>query len=124
MLAGTGTPHHTIRRMIVNPETGNPIAPATFYKVFPEELGDGKEAATARVKANLFRMATGTSPQALGAAIFWLKAQAGWKETTVVERRNVNFDDLTDDELAAIIRGSDDELDRVVADHRAAVEQD
>ena len=34
---------------------------------------------------NLFRKATGDGPQAVAAAIFWLKTRAGWKETTVHE---------------------------------------
>ena len=41
--------------------------------------------ANAKVAENLFRKATGEGREAVTAAIFWLKARAGWKETSVKE---------------------------------------
>lgn len=43
------------------------------------ELGVGKARANAQVVNSLFRMAT--SGGNVAAAIFWMKAQAGWRET-------------------------------------------
>ena len=40
----------------------------------------GADRANARVAQNLFRMATGTGREALGAACFWLKTRARWRE--------------------------------------------
>jgi hypothetical protein len=37
--------------------------------------------ANAKVAENLYRKATGEGREAVIAAIFWLKARAGWRET-------------------------------------------
>lgn len=56
------------------------VDPKTLRKHYAAELGAGKVAANAKVQQSLFRKATGNTPQAVIAAIFWLKTQAGWKE--------------------------------------------
>jgi hypothetical protein len=50
----------------------------TYYR---EELDIGKSRANLSVGQNLYRIATGNTPQAGPAAMFWMKTQAGWKET-------------------------------------------
>jgi hypothetical protein len=42
--------------------------------------------ANAAVAQSLFRKATGDGPQSVAAAIFWVKARMGWKETVINER--------------------------------------
>jgi hypothetical protein len=39
------------------------------------------------VAENLYRKATGEGREAVTAAIFWLKARAGWRETQIHETR-------------------------------------
>lgn len=57
----------------------------TLRKNFRVEIKTGKVSANAIVARSLFKKATGDGPQSVAAAIFWLKTQAGWKETTVTE---------------------------------------
>lgn len=57
----------------------------TLRKAFRKELTDGKTAANAIVAQSLFKKATGSGQGAVTAAIFWMKCQAGWKETQAVE---------------------------------------
>jgi hypothetical protein len=49
------------------------------------EIETGHLKANARVAENLFRKATGDGRESVTAAIFWLKARARWKETSVQE---------------------------------------
>jgi hypothetical protein len=47
-----------------------------------ERVGDlGMARANISVGRNLYRIATGNSPQAAPAAMFWMKTRAAWKET-------------------------------------------
>jgi len=57
----------------------------TLRKAFREELDRGKTTANSIVARALFKKATGDGPQSVTAAIFWLKTQAGWKETSTTE---------------------------------------
>ena len=52
----------------------------TLRKHFRQELDTAATQANARVAAALFRKATGDAPSSVAAAIFWLKARAGWQE--------------------------------------------
>jgi hypothetical protein len=52
---------------------------------YVDELEGGQIRANVRVAENLFRKATGDGREAVTAAIFWLKARARWKETSVTE---------------------------------------
>jgi hypothetical protein len=61
------------------------IDPKTLRKAFRKELREGKADACAIVAESLFRKATGEGKSAVAAAIFWLKTQAGWKETNAFE---------------------------------------
>jgi hypothetical protein len=61
------------------------IDPKTLRKHYRDELDHGHVKANAKVAENLFRKATGEGREAVTAAIFWLKARAGWKETALHE---------------------------------------
>lgn len=52
----------------------------TLRKHFRAELDTAAAQANARVAAALFKKATGDGPSSVTAAIFWLKARAGWQE--------------------------------------------
>ena len=53
--------------------------PADALQYYPDELDTGDVKANAKVAQNLFRIATSETPQAVTAAIFWMKARAGWR---------------------------------------------
>ena len=59
------------------------VDPKTLRKHFRDELDRGSVEATAKVARSLFRMAT--EGQIVAAAIFWMKARAGWREKTNLE---------------------------------------
>lgn len=54
------------------------IDPKTLRKHFREELDRGSIEATTKVAQSLFNMAT--QGNNVAAAIFWMKARAGWRE--------------------------------------------
>src|ERR1700722_14640868 len=60
------------------------IDPKTMRKYFREELDRGSIEATAKVAQSLFTMAT--QGNNVAAAIFWMKARAGWREKNDPER--------------------------------------
>jgi hypothetical protein len=59
------------------------IDPKTLREHFREELDRGSIEATAKVAQSLFNMAT--SGNNVAAAIFWMKARAGWREKNNLE---------------------------------------
>jgi hypothetical protein len=77
-MAGFGVPEVDIAGVVG-------IDPKTLRKHYPEELRLGHVKANAKVAENLFRKATGDGRESVIAAIFWMKARAGWKETNVHE---------------------------------------
>jgi hypothetical protein len=70
-MSGCGVPHDDIATMLE-------IDPKTLRKHFRRELDRGSIEATAKVGQSLFRMAT--EGNNVTAAIFWMKARAGWRE--------------------------------------------
>jgi hypothetical protein len=56
------------------------ISDAALAELYSPELAAGSDQANARVVANILRIATGDTPQALAAATFWAKARMGWVE--------------------------------------------
>jgi hypothetical protein len=74
-LAGYGIPEAEIAGLLG-------IDAKTLRKHYRQELNLGHTKANAKVAESLFRKATGEGCQSTTAAIFWLKARAGWKETT------------------------------------------
>lgn len=76
-----GVPYADIARIL---ECSEP----TLRKHLGETLEQAKKNATSKVAGHLFRTACGTGKEAVTAAIFILKTQAGWKETQVIEDRS------------------------------------
>jgi len=77
-MAGFGAPQTGIARMIG-------VDVEILREHYAEALEAGQLKANTRVAENLYRKATGEGREAVGAAIFWLKARAGWRETTAHE---------------------------------------
>ena len=77
-MAGYGVPEADIARVVG-------IDAKTLRKHYRDELDTGHIKATAKVAEFLFRKATTEGPQAVTAAIFWMKSRAGWKETSLHE---------------------------------------
>lgn len=96
-LAGYGVPELNIASVIG-------IDPKTLRKHYRHELDTAFITANARVAQSLFKMAT--EGQNVAAAIFWMKARAGWTEkqsievTTNAERPITEY---TDAELVRLI---------------------
>src|SRR3954454_24564648 len=70
-MAGFGVPQTDIA-------THLGIAPKTLRKHFRDELDRGTVEANVKVAQSLFQMAT--TGKNVAAAIFWMKARAGWRE--------------------------------------------
>jgi hypothetical protein len=76
----------------------------TLRKHFRHEIDKGSIEATSKVAQSLFRMAT--EGKNVAAAIFWMKARAGWREKhpeLLDDERNAEA--MTDEELEIIARG-------------------
>lgn len=79
--------------MVINPQTKKPISPITLRKHFRPELDAGLIKTKMRVGGALVRNALGVAPTEhhaghpgnVTAQIFYLKTQAGWKETEPAE---------------------------------------
>ena len=79
-LSGLGLTHIQIASVLG-------ISRTTLYKHYKEELDSGKAMCIGRVAENLYKMATGdiSARNTLGAAIFYLKTQANWREVNTIE---------------------------------------
>ena len=80
----------------------------TLRKHFRRELDRGSIEATAKVAQTLFRMATEGGNVA--AAIFWMKARAGWREKHELVLSTRPVQELSDEELAEIVQQGRDRL--------------
>ncbi|MGT2495018.1 hypothetical protein ACU4GD_43210 [Cupriavidus basilensis] len=58
--AGFGIPQEDIARLIINPQTGKPLAPKSLRLHFRAELDTGATKANMLVANALFKAATGT----------------------------------------------------------------
>jgi hypothetical protein len=85
IMVACGMAQTMICEQIVNTTTGKPIDLKTLRKVFRDELDRGSQTANSLVAQALFKKATGTGPQSVTAAIFWMKARAGWKDKQHIE---------------------------------------
>ena len=56
------------------------VSKPTMYKYYREELDAGAIEANATVAQSLFQQATNPDKPNVVAAIFWLKARAGWRD--------------------------------------------
>lgn len=80
-MAGYGIPQEGIGTVIG-------IDLKTLRKHFREELDKGDLVATSKVAESLYRMAT--TGGNVAAAIFWMKARAGWSEKVTVAGDGTN----------------------------------
>ena len=86
------------------------IDPKTLRKYYRDELDQSKAKANATIGGALFNKAKSGDTAAM---IFWMKTQAGWRETQAIEHTSPDrsmsptrtAEEMTDDELAAIIAG-------------------
>jgi hypothetical protein len=101
-MAGLGIPQPDIATLLE-------IDPKTLRLRFRTELDRGAVEATAKVAQSLFRMATQGGNVA--AAIFWMKARAGWRERhDVTLRPGAPLAELSDAELQRIALGDGADL--------------
>jgi hypothetical protein len=94
-MAGFGVPHTDIATFLG-------IDAKTLRKHFREELDRGTTEANAKVAQSLFQMAT--QGKNVAAAIFWMKARAGWREKIEIKPVVDDPKQLTDAQLEAIVR--------------------
>jgi DNA-binding XRE family transcriptional regulator len=90
------------------------ISRNTLTKYYEDELKVGKAQANSKVAENLFRIATGSTHGSVTAAIFWLKCQAGWKDTNTIEVINADSHEKQFNKLIENIR--DAKLNREESD--------
>ncbi|MGO4151494.1 hypothetical protein [Cupriavidus sp. YAF13] len=77
--AAFGIPQDEIARLIINPQTGKPLAAVSLRKHFRTELETGATKANIAVANSLFRAATGSGKGAVTAAIWWTKSRMRWR---------------------------------------------
>lgn len=118
MFAISGMPYEIICQLISDP----PINRETLAIHFRLELDLGRYEANARVVESLFMQACGApavydaqgrmvraeTQRNVAAAIYWTKAQMGWRETTKHEHSGpggepIRVESLSDAQLAALI---------------------
>lgn len=107
-MAGFGVPQDDIATYV-------DVDPKTLRKHFREELDRGSIEATAKVAQSLFNMATAGGNVA--AAIFWMKARAGWREKQEVTVKTQSLEHLSNEELDAKI---DEFVDIRIAERASA----
>lgn len=80
------------RGLIINRETGKPLAKDTFRKSFAYEIEHFKELAKGHVKNTAYAMAMSGQHPAM--TIFYLKTQCGWKEPPLEVRGAFTLEQL------------------------------
>lgn len=93
-MSGFGIPQADIATLLE-------IDDKTLRKYFRREIDRGSIEATAKVAQTLFQMAT--SGQNTAAAIFWMKARAGWREKHEFVLSAKTTEEMTDEELTVEI---------------------
>ena len=110
-MSGLGVPHEGIAVLL-------DIDPKTLRKHFHPDLERGSVEATAKVAQSLFQMAT--SGKNVAAAIFWMKARAGWREKHEVMVKADPFNDMTNEQLDLMIEFCTTHLADIEAQHAPA----
>jgi hypothetical protein len=80
LIAGYAQP--AICAVLLNPQTGKPITGKTFRAAFATEIRLAHAQAVSAILDRLIKTAKGRGPQALTAAIFFLKTRAGFREVS------------------------------------------
>jgi hypothetical protein len=96
-LAAYGTPHKKIARVLR-------LDLDVLRTGFEEELTTGRTKANSGAAEALYRTAIAGGREGVTAAIFWLKARAGWKETSVHELGGADGTPLTTELLVKFIQ--------------------
>ncbi len=94
-MSGFGIPQEDIATLL-------DLDPKTLRKHYRRELDRGSIEATAKVAQSLFNMAT--VDKNVAAAIFWMKARAGWREKHEVQITARPLSELSDAELNDVLR--------------------
>jgi hypothetical protein len=99
------------------------IDPKTLRKYFRDDLSRGSIEATTKVAQSLFNMAT--KGNNVAAAIFWMKARAGWREKQEIQFSNRSLEQLSDADLERLIVHAESyaEIEGEAADADVAPEQ-
>jgi hypothetical protein len=85
------------------------VDPKTLRKHFREELDRGSIEATTKVAQSLFNMAT--QGNNVAAAIFWMKARAGWREKQEIELNVRPVREASNEDLLRIIARARHDID-------------
>ncbi len=94
-MAGLGVPHEGIAVLL-------DIDAKTLRKYFHPELERGSVEATAKVAQSLFQLAT--TGKNVAAAIFWMKARAGWREKHELQvTTGTDLTQLSDEQLERLV---------------------
>jgi hypothetical protein len=122
LMKALGIPEDRICKIIINPQTGKPVAPMTLARAFAPELERGAIEFHTLVgnfilcailgKKPAFGDAIKSEQVRMTAAIFFAKTQMHWKETVVNEQANKDGKPfLVDDARQRLI----EEVDRIRA---------
>ena len=121
-MVGFGIPQEEICRLIVNPRTGKPINDRTLRRAFKTEIATGEVKAVSTVIGALYKQAVKGN---VGAACFFLKNRAGWKDFSRAELTGPGGGPIETKNRQADDRGAiKDLIDDCVAAERARAEDD
>ncbi len=93
------------------------ISARSVRRHYRRELSRGVLVANSNMAQSLYRKGMGDGPQAVAAAIFWMKTRAGWQE---VERRELSGIDGGPIDLRAL---STEQIIGLLIEHEGAVRQ-
>ena len=100
-MAGLGLPQDQIALLLE-------VDPKTLRKHFRDDLDLGMAEANVKIAQSLFNMAT--TGGSVAAAIFWMKARAGWREKHEITVSANPLDRISDDELEQMVTMLRDEI--------------
>lgn len=93
-MAGLGLPEEQIALLLE-------VDPKTLRKHFRDDLDRGMAEANVKIAQSLFNMAT--TGNNVAAAIFWMKARAGWREKHDITVSTGPLREIPDDELERML---------------------
>ena len=100
-MAGLGLPQEQIALLLE-------VDPKTLRKHFRDDLDRGMAEANVKIAQSLFNMAT--QGNNVAAAIFWMKARAGWRERHEITVSANPLDRISDSELEQMIAVLQDQI--------------
>lgn len=105
-MAGLGLPQDQIALLLE-------VDPTTLRKHFRDDLDRGMAEANVKIAQSLFNMAT--TGGSVAAAIFWMKARAGWREKHEITVATDPLSQLSDAELEQMIGVLNEQIARANA---------